>query len=299
MMIVCVACSSNNQSKPGFDKNKDHGLRLVSLVVEDIFKSSLWYQEKFGFTEEKSILDYPDYGVKVGFLQLGDFHLELVETKGSIPQSSLPIAPEFNLNGVLKLGFMVQNLDSVYAQLEKYNDVKFITGIQPLPQSNLEVPWPTKHFMLYDPDGNMLQLFSSNNPSVTLDVPEPWLLMLTVDNLENITAWYEKNFGFKYQETVGEVGNQRSILSKGNFILELYRPANVALYDFLKPKTEYQGFRKVGFAVDSIELESAKLAQANTQVVMPLRGGDMTWSAQSMIVKDLEGNWVQLLESTN
>lgn len=263
-------------------------------MVSNLDSSILWYMGKLGFEVDNQVQEFPDYGLKIGFLRLGDFYLELVENSGSVKKQGLPLAPDAQLNGMIKLGFLVDNIDTLFNGLKQLGDVDFVTSVGTLPPSELEIPWPKRFFIVNDQDGNMLQFFSYDLSESERRGIRPWLAAVTVKDLETSKKWYMDNLGFSFHIMVGEPGNQRAILERDNFILELFEPSNVTIYDQIPEKPEYQGFRKLAFQIP--ELTGAYEKFPDSEVIMSQAKSDLSWATKHTIIKDIEGNWLQFLE---
>ena len=288
LFLVSSGCQENTKTvqKDFFRPN------LVALFVEDIDISLKWYNEKLGFEVEKEIEDYPDYGLKLAFLKSNGFHLEIIEKTNSFQQSEVLLNEEKYLGGIFKIGLKTNDLENIYNQLKEFEDVEFVTSIGELPENQLPINWPTKHFLIKDPDGNFIQFFDSG---ATRKV-SPWLFMVTVDNLENSISWYSENLGFKHHQTIGKEGNRRAVLERNTYVLELFEPNNVVKADKISVDSTILGFKKIAFGVEDLTSLSAVLEKENVEIITPLENCDFEWADKAMIVKDLEGNWTQLFE---
>jgi catechol 2,3-dioxygenase-like lactoylglutathione lyase family enzyme len=129
---------------------------LVSLSVADLDRSVRWYREMLGFRETRR-LNLPDSSLRISFLELNGFRLELVEFKNSVSfaaiQSKFPTVDDrAKVQGFGKLAFAVTSVRDVAASL-KSKKVKFVREVTQ--EEDTGETW----FMIEDVDGNCLQFF--------------------------------------------------------------------------------------------------------------------------------------------
>ena len=267
--------------------------RLTAIFVAELDASVSWYREKLGFEIEKESEEYPDYGLKVAFLTLNGFHLEIIEKANSFKQSDILLEEDQYVGGIFKIGLKSSDLDSLFTRLKDLGGVEFLTGIGELPESQLPIEWPTQYFLIKDPDGNFIQFFDSGE---TME-GSPWLFMVTIENIEKGISWYSDKLGFKHLQTVGEEGNRRAVLERNNYILELFEPHKVRKANEVSADSAILGFAKLAFAVEDLTLLSANWEKDSIEIVTPIEKIDFEWAEKAMIIKDPEGNWVQLFET--
>ncbi len=289
LILAILGCKEDTKAiqKDSFKPN------LVALFVEDIDRTLKWYHEKLGFQIEKEVEEYPDYGLKIAFLELNDFHFEIIEKTNSFKPSEITLGKDSYLGGIFKIGFKTNDLENLYSQLEKFNDVEFVTSIGELPENQLPINWPSKYFLIKDPDGNFIQFFDSG----TSKEISSWLVMVTVGNLENAISWYSEALGFRHHKTMGEKGNQRAVLERNNYVLELFEPNQVIKANQVSVDSTILGFKKIAFGVEDLATMSSTLNKRNIEIITPMEESDFEWAEKAMIVKDLEGNWTQLFEN--
>jgi predicted enzyme related to lactoylglutathione lyase len=123
-----------------------------AIVVNDLGVSVEWYKSLFGLKVKTESTDIPS-GYKVAILESENMMIELMELRGSLPREQLLTGkPEgTQIQGLLKIGFKVPNIDSCLKRLS---------------QLHIEVPqvWEDKaskkrNFLIKDPDGNLIQFF--------------------------------------------------------------------------------------------------------------------------------------------
>jgi catechol 2,3-dioxygenase-like lactoylglutathione lyase family enzyme len=130
---------------------------LVAISVGDLDAAMNWYETNLGFMlREKK--DFPQHGLRIAFLELNGFELELVEDKTSISlvaiQKHLPEADdEAKIQGLVKLAFTVDDLAALNSKL-KANGVKFQIDLS---KSNRQEG--VRYIVVRDSDGNWIQLF--------------------------------------------------------------------------------------------------------------------------------------------
>ena len=263
--------------------------QLMAIVVENLEQSLTWYTQVLEGTLERPIDSFPDYGLRIAFLQVGEFHLELIESKTSIQPADLLPNTDTYMGGWFKIGFTLSDIEAKYEQLKAIEGIDFVTGIGVLPETNLPINWPTQFFLLKDPDGNYVQFFDGGAGKE----PTPWLFMNTVKELPNAISWYTQHLGLTHQETVGDPGNRRAILSHDNFVLELFEPATV-LTQAIPGDSMAIGFTKLAFGLNTFDTLTAQFQRENIEIVYGPEVSDSPWASQYLIVKDAEGNYVQL-----
>ena len=291
LLIVLTYMSCKEKTTP--QKADTFHTSLMALFVEDIDNSVEWYTERLGFGIEKEIVDYPDYGMRIAFLELNDFRLELIEKDNALsPDDYLP-SPEHTLGGVAKIGLRTQNVETVYNKLKPSDDVNFITEIGTLPEMDVSIEWPTKYFLITDPDGNFIQFFDVGVITQTA----PWLTMITVRDLDTQMAWYSDYIGLEHIYTIGEPGNRRAILERNGYVIELWETKSVLPAKDISADTTILGIRKIAFGMDDVSGVDSLCNANGVPVVMSLDSSSFDWADRAMIVLDSEGNWVQLFET--
>jgi catechol 2,3-dioxygenase-like lactoylglutathione lyase family enzyme len=129
---------------------------LMSLSVADLDVSVRWYCEMLGFRETRR-LNMPNSSLRISFLELNGFRLELVEFKNSVSlaaiQAKFPTVDDrAKVQGFDKLAFAVTSVRDVAASL-KSKKVKFVREV--MQEKDTGETW----FIVVDVDGNWLQFF--------------------------------------------------------------------------------------------------------------------------------------------
>lgn len=146
LFIVITSCSFAQSVKP----------HTIGIVVQDIEKSTKWYEEVLELKLYKE-MSFPEYdSLKINFLKGKEFQLELLEKKTSFSISKY--VPGYSLNdkpllGFSKLAFTVPNIEQLYERLKK-KDVKEVLGITEDKEFN------SRYFIIKDLDGNILQFIT-------------------------------------------------------------------------------------------------------------------------------------------
>lgn len=149
LFLLTIGISSFAQNTSSFDPKP----YSYAIVVQNIDVSIGWYQSVFGL-KLRNRNDSPERGSKIAVLQSGDALLELIEVNTLLSRDSiLRGTPERTLiQGFVKIGFKVSNLDASRKRLEE-SQVKFFGTIYVDSFSN------KRSFLIRDPDENLIQIF--------------------------------------------------------------------------------------------------------------------------------------------
>jgi methylmalonyl-CoA/ethylmalonyl-CoA epimerase len=129
---------------------------LMSLSVANLDLSVRWYCEMLGFRETRR-LNLPDSSLRISFLELNGFRLELIEFKNSVSlaaiQSKFPAVDDrAKVQGFGKVAFAVTSVRDAAALLKR-KEVKFVREVTQ--EKDTGETW----FIVEDVDGNWLQFF--------------------------------------------------------------------------------------------------------------------------------------------
>lgn len=144
---VCIANTGSDDSpievRPFF----------FALSVQDIDRSSKWYERVFGFRTTRTI-DAKDGSTRVCLMKLDGGFLELVElSKARALEELLPDLKHRYLSyGVYKVGFEVKDLDTAISRLNSLQ-VELRGDVITEPNGSM------RSVQVEDPDGNIIQLF--------------------------------------------------------------------------------------------------------------------------------------------
>lgn len=127
--------------------------RLIAVSVSDMDRSLAWYRDMLGF-EIVETYDFEADGMRVGFASRGGFEIEIIEITGApafdAPEPGNPATRQ----GWVKFAFATDDIDALYARVTA-------AGAQihsPLSDSRRT---GGRFFILLDPDGNWVQVFSA------------------------------------------------------------------------------------------------------------------------------------------
>ena len=132
----------------------------------------------------------------------------------------------------------------------------------------------------------------------------PYLVALSVRNVDASYAWYRTHLGFEVMRLPYSYapGMRVGFLRRGEFRLELVeaagsRPRSAALPDTTNQMSplSLQGFYKLGFQVPDLD---ALVAHFRTAGIAPRFGptSDSSFQVRFFIVADPDGNWVQFFQ---
>lgn len=132
--------------------------RLVAISVSNLERSAGWYAKTFGFRELRH-LDLPQNALRISFLELNRFQLELVEFRNSVSFDAIHekfpnLDDRAKVQGFTKLAFGVRDIRRAASDLEA-SGAKFIRKVTKDETTGEE--W----LIIEDPDGNWIQLFGS------------------------------------------------------------------------------------------------------------------------------------------
>ena len=128
----------------------------AGIVVPNADESAKWYQENLQFKLERK-MDLPEHKLKIVFLELNGFNLELVELQGSLSfamvQKQVPaLKDRDHLQGFAKLGFLIENIDALASDLKR-------RGVKLRMEPTDDPPFGTRFLLVEDNAGNLLQFF--------------------------------------------------------------------------------------------------------------------------------------------
>ncbi len=125
----------------------------LALTVSDAEASAAWYRDNLGFVIFDK-MDLPERGMHIRFLKLNGFHLEIAQRGDSFAVKD-KVPGKFKksqVRGYFKFGLLVTDLDGLVTNLQK-------KGVQFYGEVIVDERFGTRFAMVYDPDGNLIQLF--------------------------------------------------------------------------------------------------------------------------------------------
>jgi len=127
----------------------------VGISVPDVDASARWYQDKLHFTVARR-MELPDHKLRIAFLALEGFTLELIELQGSVALDTLrsrpPEVARDQLQGFQKIGFQIRDVDRLAAELMR-------GGVSLVMAPTDDPPFGQRFFLVRDNAGNLLQFF--------------------------------------------------------------------------------------------------------------------------------------------
>lgn len=122
---------------------------------------------------------------------------------------------------------------------------------------------------------------------------------ISVYNMDESVAWYEKNLGFKVVKDQGFVPPLKAkivFLEKDGYQLELfeYEAPKKMPEDRLNPNTDLQtvGTKHVAFAVDNMEEIKSDLLKENVEIAHEVHMGEDS----VMFIRDCNGVLIELIQ---
>ncbi len=292
-----IQCSPQNEST-----NK-YRPAIFALTVNDIDRSMDWYTRHL-FFQRDTIMHFSDYGLSVGMMHQGDFFLELVEFADGISRDS-SIFPQgyFEIDGFFKMGFQARDIEALYESLSTRTSVKMVAPLAALPPLTEGYTWPGQYFLIEDPDGNYVQLFSlKEGQSAPQEALRPFLMAVSSPDINASIDWYEKHLGARLIHHVPEPDNERAILDKDGFVLELGEFGSYLHIDSMNlpgdvSLSKIQGIRKLSFAVEDIQTPYQSLKDAGITFDFDLTEQKSMAFDRYFMIQDNYGNSIQWLHS--
>ena len=144
----------------------------TGFVVSDMERSLAFYQEVLGLKEERNavlegefisqMLGYPGLKIHIVYLGNGDMRHSVELLQYLDPAGNPVMSTNRNDVGATHLGVIVDDLDSVYAELSA-KGVR-ILGPPAVREGDPPYPWARKACMVQDPDGNWLEFLERDPP---------------------------------------------------------------------------------------------------------------------------------------
>lgn len=296
LCLVAIGCSNSEYKDV---RKQETAVHLAALTVSDLDVSTTWYTNNLGFSLDSS-MQFPDYGMDINMLKLGEFELELIEFYDSVSLDRSLLPSDYsNVHGFIKIGFYTNDLKSIEQSFQKAEH-EIIAGPSELPALISGKPWPGHFLLVKDPDGNYVQFFAGDDAYTSqFELAgqfslAPFLSMLSVQNYEETMKWYGA-MGFELIERLEQPGNERSIMSLGNFYLEIGSFLDDrSLTQLGVPKDRQDRvarINKLAFKVSDFDSLHTHLTRNN-----PPFFEVMDDNPRSFIVRDHEGNLIQLFE---
>ena len=124
---------------------------FFALSVADAPASARWYRDELGFTIVREG-EAPNKIAKFALLQRANSVIEIVEHRSARPLNSSGVKNAHELHGIFKLGFVVPDLDRIYARV-KARTLTIAYDLMPAQDV------PLRSFTIRDNSGNLVQFF--------------------------------------------------------------------------------------------------------------------------------------------
>jgi catechol 2,3-dioxygenase-like lactoylglutathione lyase family enzyme len=148
--LMVAATPAAAQSTPLLGANSGS---FVALSVADIDRMTTWYRDTLGFTVYNQGQAPNNPQIRFALLHQGNSILEIIRLPDAKP--FVEVAPgragPWLVHGSFKIGFVVEQVDSVYAHFQRQGR-EFAFQL-----SQLDGPY--RAFGIRDPEGNLVQFF--------------------------------------------------------------------------------------------------------------------------------------------
>ena len=215
--FLIYSCDLQNNKETFFEP------ALAALTVNNLDVSTNWYS-KLGFGLDTT-MSFLDYGLRMNFLELGSFKLELIEFEEKVSFDRGQLPENANVLGFIKLGFLTPDLNVISQSMLKM-EADIIAGPSSLPPLESKNAWPNRFLLVKDPDGNYIQFFECNvdqkqNFEFAGDMKlAPFLAMIAVEKFDESQSFYE-SLDFIEIEKIIQPGNERGLFKRLDFVLEI------------------------------------------------------------------------------
>ena len=126
---------------------------FIALSVADIDRMTTWYRDTLGFTVYSQGQAPNNPQIRFALLHQNNSILEIIQLPDAKPFAE--VAPgragPWQVHGSFKVGFVVEQLDSVYAHFQRQGR-EFAFRLS-------ELDGPYRAFGFIDPEGNLIQFF--------------------------------------------------------------------------------------------------------------------------------------------
>lgn len=154
--VICTLLLAGMAGAQGKGAAADLRPYWVALSVPNAEATANWYSENLAFTVTRR-MSLPEHGLRIVFLEANGFHLELIESQDIVSfaaiRERLPQAKSRDrVQGYVKLGFMLEDVDALAAALKK-------KGIALRMEPTDDPAFGVRFFLVEDNAGNLLQFF--------------------------------------------------------------------------------------------------------------------------------------------
>lgn len=137
----------------------------------------------------------------------------------------------------------------------------------------------------------------------TSDEVRPYLVAVSVSNLETSAAWYVDHLGFRLvdKKEFPDYKLRIAILERDRFRLELVQTEGAQSPSRLAPGSDNParilGFGKLAFLVTDVDARARRMKEKGLKLQLEPTRDDKD-GTKSFIVLDPDGNWIQLTQRT-
>ena len=300
VVLVCLFLISGGACKQSHTPTELSAPIIFALTVSDLEESMNWYQEHLFFIPD-TVMNFPNYGITVGMMHQAGFFMEFVQFEKDLSPSGLAF-PEGSsaLNGFFKIGFQAADILGMYDKLSKTRGVNIAAPLDDLlPVKG--VAWPDQYFLLNDPDGNYVQIFSLKpGQSVPGTQLIPFLMASSSSDLNRSIDWYREHLNAQLIDRVGQTGNERAILEKDDLIIELGAFEGYAPFEQLAVPdgiglSQVHGIRKLSILVPDINEVYVQMKRRGIPFTFDLTEQKFMAGDRYFMINDDTGNAIQFI----
>ena len=137
----------------GIVRSQEFKPYFSAIVVRNIDSSIAWYKKVLGL-QLRNRTDAPERGFIQANLHNEEMLIELIQVDSSLSKEKIlkEQPSRTRIQGLMKFGFVVKDIDGLYKQLKDQN-IKFTGRMVTDPVNN------KKTFLINDPDDNLIQFF--------------------------------------------------------------------------------------------------------------------------------------------
>lgn len=295
-LVIALACSATFIFSPSFlNAQSSVGIKplQVNIQVSNLNKSIAWYRDMLGFElVEKFSKTQPK--AQSALLHLDGFYIELDKQENSCATSSLTLPEATEICGFCKVGFHVTGFEKYHQQVKQLHPDQ-VTDIITSEFSG------SVYFCMYDPDQTLIQIFPASGSSDPITIT-PYLIGVTVKDMDAELSWYEENLGFAFIQKwdVPASNLYVRLLISGGFVVELRKekPNFISRTDLEMPagKTELLGIHHITFRIDDLQAHSDLLKSNHVTPVQEITPSTVSRFDSFMLVCDAEKNLLQIVQ---
>ncbi|WP_162555922.1 VOC family protein [Reichenbachiella versicolor] len=250
-LFACLDASAQN------DPNK-LAMTSVTVVCSDIKTSATWYRRYMKF----KMMEYrPE---KYAKMIKGGFRLNLMQGQNTIVLNQINFSKgKKYVNGIDKIGFTVNQFDSLKLYLERYEE----TFVQ---KDTMDVNIGYRTMTVLDPDGNKIQFLEAASSSKNYIVLPKLFAISSSDYIMSL-KWYKAKMGFKELKLNDEKNiHFQNYLRKDDILLELIHLPYESLEttEFMPVERDLASFDALSFKIGLAKTNAFKLDNNGNKIVL-------------------------------